>query len=196
VGGALKVGGSLSADELKRLAASETHLKVRERILIVRYVLMGNTIPQTATVFPLSERQIRVWIGRYNTEGLAGLKDRPKPGQPVRLKPEFMESFKARLDAGPRIEDGVCVFRGKDLQRILRSEFQAEYSLDGVYALLHRMSYSSLVPRPRHPKADPGAQAAFKKTSVPSWRATKPPMPARTLKSGSRTKRASVSKAR
>jgi len=38
------------------------------------------------------------------------------------------------------------------------------YALSGLYGLLHRLGYSWLVPRPRHPKADPAAQAAFKKT--------------------------------
>ncbi|MEY8690082.1 MAG: winged helix-turn-helix domain-containing protein [Leptothrix sp. (in: b-proteobacteria)] len=48
---------------------------------------------------------------------------------------------------------------------MLRQEFGAEYSLSGVYALLHRLGLSNLVPRPQHPRSSEAAQAAFKKSA-------------------------------
>ena len=72
-------------------------------------------------------------------------------------------SLRARLDAGPTAADGVCTLRGEDIRRILAEEFGARYTVDGVYALLHRIGYRSLAPRPKHRKADPEAQEAFKK---------------------------------
>ena len=33
-----------------------------------------------------------------------------------------------------------------------------------IYRMLERQGWRKIVPRPRHPKADPAAQAAFKKT--------------------------------
>jgi transposase len=196
VGSALKVIATLSAVDLKHAAAAESHPKIRERILIVRYILAGNSIPQAGAAFSLKERQIRVWVHRFNCEGLAGLRDRIKPGQPVRIKPERIAAFKARIEAGAQPSDGVCVLRGKDIQRILRDEFQAIYSLDGVYALLHRLGFSSLVPRPRHPKMNPEAQAEFKKTSAPVWKHASVLIRTSASKSGSKTKRVSASKAR
>ena len=196
MGAALKVTGTLSVVDLKRAAAAESHPKVRERILIVRHVFAGNSVPQTSMAFSLGERQIRVWIHRYNREGLAGLRDLPKPGQPAHLKPERIAAFKARIEAGATPGDGVCVLRGKDIQRLLRKEFEAVYSLDGVYALLHRLGFSALVPRPRHPKTDPEAQAAFKKTFEPAWKRSNAPMRTNASKSGSKMKRVSASKAR
>ncbi len=193
---ALKVGGKLSCAELKRAAGAEIHPKVRERILIVRHVLAGNSVPAASGAFSLSERQIRVWIHRYNREGVSGLRDRAKPGQPIHLKPELVEAFKARIEAGARPGDGVCVLRGKDIQRALRDEFQAQYSLVGVYTLLHRLGFSSLVPRPRHPKTNPEAQADFKKTSAAVWTRSGASTRTSVSKSGSKTKRVSVSKAR
>ena len=192
----LNVGGKLSCAELKQAAAAESHPKVRERILIVRHVLAGNSVPQAGEVFSLSERQIRVWIHRYNQEGLSGLRDRAKPGQPTHLKPELVEAFKARIEAGAKPGDGVCVLRGQDIQRILREAFQAEYSLVGVYTLLHRLGFSSLVPRPRHPKTNPETQANFKKTLTPVWKPSGAGTRTSVSKSGSKTKHASGSKAR
>ena len=196
MGVALKVAGELSVADLKNAANTERHPKVRERILIVRAILGGSTVPEAGAAFSLSERQIRTWVHRYNQDGLAGLRDRPKPGQPVHLKSEFLNAFKARIDAGATPADQVCVLRGKDIQRILREEFHAEYSVDGVYALLHRLGFSSLVPRPRHPKTDPDAQSVFKKTSEIAWALGKAPNPANRSKFGSKTKRVSANKAR
>lgn len=192
----LKVGGKLSCAELKQLAAGEAHPKVRERILIVRHVLAGNSVPQASEAFSLSERQIRVWIHRYNREGLSGLRDRAKPGQPTHLKPELVEAFKARIENGPRSGDGVCVLRGKDIQRLLREEFQAKYSMVGVYTLLHRLGFSSLVPRPRHPKTNPQAQSDFKKNLTPVWKHSDASTRTNVSRSGSKTKRASANKVR
>jgi hypothetical protein len=83
-----------------------------------------------------------------------------------------------------------------DLRRILQEEFQAKYSLPGVYFLLHRLGFSSLVPRPKHLEADELAQAAFKKTFRNASRGSKRAILTRRSKSGSRMKHGSVSKGR
>jgi hypothetical protein len=104
--------------------------------------------------------------------------------------------LKQRLDAGPLPDDGVCTLRGQDVQRILEREYGQLRSLNAVYGLLHRIGYSSLVPRPQHPKADPAAQEAFKKNSANGSRRSKRNIPAAGCKSSTKTKRGSASKGR
>jgi transposase len=72
------------------------------------------------------------------------------------------------VDAGPF--DAKATLYGRDIQRILEKDFGVIYTLDGVYKLLHRLGYSCLKPRPRHEKADPQLQDAFKKTLQESWK--------------------------
>ena len=85
---------------------------------------------------------------------------------------------------------------GPDVRRILEREFGVMYTLQGVYDLLHRLGYSSLMPRPRHKDADPVAQEAFKK-GLPSGSPRSPrPTPASGSRSGSRTRRGSGSRGR
>jgi hypothetical protein len=66
-----------------------------------------------------------------------------------------------------------------------------------VYHLLHALGYSSLVPRPRHPEADPGRQELFKKANCPtsSLPSAKPTQISKS-KSSFKTRRGSASKAR
>jgi len=136
------------------------------------------------------------WVERYNREGLSGLDTQPGRGRKPPLTAEQAEQLQQRLDAGPLPEDGVCTLRGKDVQRILQHEFGQLRSLNTVYGLLHRLGYSSLVPRPRHPEADPVAQEEFKKNLASGSPTFKRNIPTAGCKSSTKTKRASASKGR
>ena len=193
---ALRVAQSLTAAELARRAKREADARVRGRILAIRYLRLGHTVPEAGEALGMSQRQLRTWVHRYNAEGLEGLRDRPRPGQPPHLSPDRVEEFKKRVRPGPRPQDGVCALRGVDLQRILREEFGADYSLAGVYFLLHRLGFSSLVPRPQHAQADEQAQADFKKTSRGTSKRSRRLIPTKESRSGSKMKPASASKAR
>ncbi len=190
----LRVDESLTAAELTKLAKRERDARVRGRIIAVRYLRLGHTVPEASSALGMSERQLRNWVHRYNAEGVAGLRDRPRPGQPPHLTPDQVEEFKERIRKGARLEDQVCVLRGVDVRRILQEEFEAEYSLPGVYFLLHRLEFSSLVPRPKHEKVDDKGQATFKKTSRSVSKRSRRNIPTRGSRSGSKTKRVSASK--
>lgn len=193
---ALRLTPHHSLAELKSAAEKEPCARVRERILALRYLQAGHIVPEAVQIFSMSKTPLRKWVHRYNTEGIKGLQDRPHPGQPPKLKPEQVAAFRARLEAEPRPADGVCALRAKHLREILRREFGAEYSLDGTYFLLHRLGYSCLVPRPRHPKGDPQKQEEFKKNSRSVWRKSKPLIRENAWNSGAKTKRGSGNKAR
>ena len=162
----LTVQTNLTPDDLAKIAKKEPNPRVRQRLLAVRLVVMGNTVPQAAKAVGLKQRQSRNWIHRFNEEGLHGLKDRPRPGQPVKLPRQKEQAFRERIAEGAGKKDSTPNLRVKDIQRILREEFGADYCLGGTYFLLHRLGFSSLVPRPRHPKADQQAQSRFKKNAL------------------------------
>ena len=105
-----------------------------------------------------------------------------------------MERLKQRLDAGPLPKGGVCTLRGKDVQRILEQEFGQLRSLNAIYALLHRLGFSSLVPRPQHPQADPDAQEEFKKNLVTGSQTFRLNTPLGDYRSSMKTKLGSASK--
>ena len=74
--------------------------------------------------------------------------------------------FRDRLEAGPTPEDGVCTFRCQDLGHILEEEFGVSSRRQAIYDLLHRLDYSSLMPRPQHEQANPEVQEFFKEIVV------------------------------
>jgi transposase len=112
------------------------------------------------------------------------------------LPEDATDRLRRRIDAGANPEDGVCTLRAGQVRSILHAEFGVLDSLCGVYALLHRLGYSCLDPRPRHRKADPEAQEAFKKKPAASSTTSPASTPAGGSRSGSRTRPASAGRGR
>ncbi len=193
----MRVELRFTKDELDGLIAKAKTKPQRQRLRVIRWAMEGLTAPEVATQAKLCRRQVQNWVRRFNALGLSGLKDQPGRGRPCPLSAEQQVQFKARLAARPTAEDNVCALRGEDIQRILKQEFGVLRKLSSVYYLLHSLGYASLVPRPRHVRADPARQELFKKATCPS---SSPPSAQRTpknkSKSSSKTKPALVSKAR
>lgn len=72
--------------ELKRLARREVG-RVSERMRAVLLSGRGYSVPEIARIFECDEATVREWIRRFEAEGLAGLRDRPKSGRRPRATP-------------------------------------------------------------------------------------------------------------
>lgn len=183
-------------DQLAALIRAEPCAKVARRLTAVRLALLGQTAPAIAAQVLLSDRQVRTWVARYNEGGADALSDRSGRGRRGPLTTEQEGRLRDRLRAGLTAADGVCALRGEDVRRILEAEFGVLRSLQAVYDLLHRLGFGPLRPRPRHPKCDPRAQEAFKKSCPAGSPKSPPPTPAIGSRCGSRTKPASASRGR
>jgi transposase len=139
----------------------EADARQRDRYRAVLLAMDGLEGDDIALRLGRSPRFVDEWVGRYRRGGLAALRPRKQPGRRPKLTPEQEGHLKARLDAGPRDSDGVCTLRGRDVCKIIEAEFGVVHTLGGIYDVLRRLGYSSLVPRPRHRKNDPAAMEEF-----------------------------------
>ena len=155
--------------QLLSLAKAEKDKRLAVRIQVVALAKQGLTCPVIVEMTGYCRRTVQRWIARYNQFGIKALADEPRSGRPLKLPSEQYERFCARIDAGPNSSDRTATLYGRDIQQILKKEFGVLYTLDGIYKLLHRLGYCSLKPRPKHNKADPSVQEAFKKTSQRGW---------------------------
>jgi transposase len=151
-----------SQEQLQVLANAIAQKRTWKRFQAVLLAEQGGTAPHIARSLGCSPRAVKNWVARYNHGGVEALHERPRPGRPRRLAPEHYPRLRQRLDAPPRPEDGVCTLRGLDVRRLLEQEFGVLMSLQAVYDLLHRLGYSSLMPRPQHEDSNPEVQAFFK----------------------------------
>ena len=106
-------------------------------------------------------------VHRYNADGLAGLENRRRPARPRRLSAAQMAELATWVEAGPDpARDGVVRWRRQDLAHRIAAAFGVAVHERTVGKYLAALGYRRLSVRPRHPKADPAAQEAFKKTSA------------------------------
>lgn len=150
---------------LEELIAAEDKAKQRDRYRMARLAIGGEKKKDIARLLGVPTSVVEAWAYRYRDGGIGAMRPRKQPGRKPILPPERLAEFKARISGAPRESDGVCTLRGKDAVRILKEEFGVEYTLNGVYDLLHRLNLSCLTPRPRHEKNDPEATEAFKQSA-------------------------------
>jgi transposase len=151
-----------SRDELRRLAKAVTAKRLWLRYQAVILAKQGHSALEIAQVLGCSRRAVQSWVAKYNRDGLRALEERARSGRPPRLAGPELGRFQERLEAGPTPDDGVCTLRNQDLRRILRQEFGVTLGRQALYDLLHRLRYSSLVPRPQHEDSIPEVQEFFK----------------------------------
>jgi transposase len=161
----LKITYQITTKQISSFLRKEKDGRIRQRLRAMKFISQGQTIPQVARRMDIAERPLRKWLHRFNKHGPSGLRDAPRSGQPPKINIKQIENFKRRIRQGITKQDNVCSLRGRDLQRILRKEFNAQYSLGGTYFLLHRLGFSCLCPRQQHPQADIHVQDAFKKST-------------------------------
>src|SRR4051812_44462473 len=155
-----------SLEELQQLSKAIVKRRIWLRYQAVVLAKQGHSAPAIAQILGSSRRAVQGWVARYNQGGVAALQERPHTGRPPRLAGPDLQRFRERLEAGPKPEDGVCTLRCRDLRRILEEEFGVTLRRQALYDLLHRLNYSSLMPRPQHEQANPEVQEFFKEIVV------------------------------
>jgi transposase len=188
----------LGAGDLRREARRCRDGAASRRMLALALVLEGSSREEAARAAGMDRQTLRDWVHRYNAEGLDGLRDRRRPGPRPRLTPEQEAELAAAVERGPDPErDGVVRWRRVDLRALIEARFAVRLHERSVGKVLRRLGFARLSVRPRHPKADEAAQAAFKKASPSWWRERCPSTPAASRsRSGSKMRPASASRAR
>ena len=159
-----------TAAQLRAEAARSCEGRVARRLLGLALVLEGVPRWKAAAMSGMDRQTLCDWVHRYNAEGIAGLRNRAGAGAP---KPTLTEAQAATLaswvNTGPDLKtDKVVRWRRQDLRDKLRHQFGVTLHERSVGKILHRLGFSHVSVRPRHPKADPDVQQAHKKTSANS----------------------------
>lgn len=171
------------APRLRELIDGEPNAKQRDRYRAV--LIAGEGLAerselyreQIAATLRRSRQFVDQWIGRYRTGGIDALVPKRQPGAKPKLTGQEQQELCAMLDAGPDSGEGLAAYNGPILREKIKQRFGKVYSLNGVYALLHRLGYNDLMPRPKHPGTDPAALEEFKKKRCPTgWPRSKPPI--------------------
>src|SRR3954465_8427882 len=187
----------LGAVELRREARRCRDTAASRRMLALALVLEGASRAEAARAAGMDRPTLRDWVHRYDEEGLAGLRDRPRSGRRPRLSPEQEAELAAAVERGPDpARGGVGRGRRVALRALIEARFAVRPHERTVGEVRRRLGFTRLSVRPRPPKADEAAQEAFKKASPGWWRERCPSAPAASRsRSGSRTRPARATRA-
>ncbi len=121
---------------LRNMSKSRKHVHCRDRIRAVYLAMKNKSINQIAKLLDRSTSSVKNWVKSYNNNGLSGVLEKKKLIRKTRLLDRHNEEFIARVCNGPTKEDKVKSFTLVDIQRILRQDYQLQYSTSGTAKLL------------------------------------------------------------
>ena len=134
-----------SAKLLDDAYRTEKNVDVRERLLLVRRVLVDNE--QTARVAEKEFRRSRwwayKWMKRYAESGLEGLKNLPRTGRPPQVSGQEFAEIKRELS------ENLAGWKAKEIMNIIYDKTGIRYHEVHIYRLLHKWGFSPKVPRKR-----------------------------------------------
>src|SRR5919107_108024 len=114
----------LGAGELRREAKRCRDAAASRRMLALALVLEGAPREDAARHAGMDRQTLRDWVHRYNPEGLAGLRDRPRSGRQPRLTAEQGAELAAVVDQGADPDrDGVVRWRRIDLKALIKARY-------------------------------------------------------------------------
>ena len=155
----------VTASSLREEARRTGDASAARRMLEIAKVLEGASRGAAARQCGMDRHTLRDWVHRLSDEGTDGLFDRAHGGGAPRGLTGGQEAEVAEwIRTGPDPEaDGIVRWRPADLGERIGRTFDAAFHERSVGKLVRRPGFRRIPVRPRHPRADPEAQEAFKK---------------------------------
>jgi transposase len=145
------------------------------RLLALAAIYDGANRTEAAEFGGVTLQIVRDWVLKFNADGPAGLIDRKPPGAASRLNAAQRTALAAVVESGPTPSvHGVVRWRQIDLCQWVWEEFRVSVSRQTMSRELRNLGFRKLSARPRHHAQAAGAVDAYKKSSRPSWRRSRP----------------------
>jgi transposase len=155
-----------TAEELAALATFYRTTRVARLRTRAQMVLLAVeqrlTAPAIAAIVREDEATVRRWLKRYRAEGLEGLQDRPMPGSPGKVTPEYQERLLAAVRRRPRsLGEPYSLWSLRRLADYLAEQTGLRVSYETVRRLL--AAADIVLSRPQHTISSPDPEYAVKK---------------------------------
>ena len=145
------------------LAKKEKDARLRVRYLALEQIKTGKGYRETAQMFQVHEITLKNWVEKIATEGVSGLQEKPGRGRKCQLPKDLIESFKEAINELQTKRKGGRI-NVADITIMAKEKFGLNYTIKGMYYLLHSIKMVWITARSKHPAHNPGVQDAFKKT--------------------------------
>jgi transposase len=155
-----------SDEQLKALedlyqTTKDVRLRTRAQMMLLA-AEKGLAAPGIAAIVREDEQTVRRWMKRYLAEGIEGLKDAPKSGNPGKVTPVYEERLLSAVRRRPRSLE--LPFSLWTLQRL--ADYLAEETgirVDSETVRLHLAKHDIVLSRPQHKISSPDPDYLVKK---------------------------------
>ena len=158
-----RAAAHLTREEVKQRMTSDPRPLYRQRWLIIYNALVEpRKAEDIARHCGVAKATVHAVISSYNRQGVAAVETAGKGGRrsgylSLAGEREFLAPFFGRAAQG-------ALTTTEEIWRAFETRVEHKVDESTIYRLLARHGWRKLMPRPRHPKADPQAQEQFKQT--------------------------------
>lgn len=159
----------LSSEELHKMMAGADSIEQLRRYQVIYLRLTEPTMPvsKVANLCAVAYRTVTQWTWYYNKHGVDEYILSGKGGRRnFHLSEDAEKALLATLSE--KAQKGFIITAlavKKAAEKLIGHELPKDYAYD----LMRRHRWRKVMPHTHHPKKDPQAQEAFKKTSRPCW---------------------------
>lgn len=144
---------SLSTAKLERRYRGEKDPRAKLRLLAALLRKEGKTMERIADELHVPVGTVHAWLRRLLGGGLKRLHDEHRSGRPSMLDAEQLKQLRHDLLRGPKANGFDAPFwTTKMVQEQVRRKYGKEYRARGMRDVLHRVGFSSKMPRPANAK--------------------------------------------
>lgn len=161
---AVELRKDIHAPTLRAAAKKEKDGTMCRRLLGIAHLLEGGSRTEAQKIACLTVNIFRIWIKRFNEQGIEGLRSKKSSGRPLKIPESLQAILKEKVLKGPASGEGLVRYRIVDLQHFLKEEHGIEMGVSGIWYNLQGLKLTWKTGRQRHPKSSEEAQEAFKKT--------------------------------
>ena len=129
---------------LKKSYKKEKDAKIKERILMMIYTIQKDTLRNVAGKLHCDHKLVFYWKRRYLSEGLDGLKTRPKSGKPRKISRRQESNLKRVFDK----ENPSKPWTTKRVTGLIEEKTGVNYSQRQVTRILNRWNLGLTSGRP------------------------------------------------
>jgi transposase len=152
----------LKNTDFKALSMQTQDARLKLRLLALDHFKDGCSRHQIAKYLKVSRTSVNKWVRQYLEFGVEGITSRPNPGRPARLTEQQLQQVYDFVHKNSLSNTGGRII-ARDLQAYIQSEFGIHYHCSAMYKIMHKLGFSWITSRSKHPKQSPEVQADFKK---------------------------------
>lgn len=153
------------------MSKKERNSRNKIRLIAMAHIQDGKTLKEAAGSLKVHWTTIQTWLRNFRNFGIERLYVKTTKAKSSKISKQaetWITNFLTMLNG----HDTGGHITGKQFQSIITKEFSIKCCLQTIYNTLHRLKFSWITSRSKHPKSDAEVQELYKKFSMANKKVT------------------------